>query len=280
MLLALADACDSDSTLTWSTAAQLHVSGLPKQTGLDARRAVVAQGLIEREPISISGRTRRQRFVTRLNIADKDQAEPVSKLQSARAELAWLRARQAKLVARDALVFIAINSFCVDWRTGEGTATNEHIAEVSGVAVRRLQCKGGALDGLERAGLLRRSGPTRGRRLRVFEMPKNPAGLARQLRADWKSSANIHRQFRTNLPSIPDQLTVNSALELFSKPDSKSRARARDPLKRGRSRLRRTHNRQRQCHNRPCQTATSRRASRASSPPAQLQKKRVWRRTR
>ena len=201
MLLALADASDNDGTLKWSTAAQLHVSGLPKRTALDARQVLVDRELIAREP-PITGLSRRQRFVTRLNIADDDHTDPASKLQCARIELAWLRARESKLAPRDALVFIAINSFCVDWRSGEGTATNDKIAAASGVAVRRLQCEGGALDSLERAGLLRRSGPSKGRRLRVFDMPKNAAGLARQLRANWKSTAPIHGHFRTYSRSL------------------------------------------------------------------------------
>ena len=93
--------------------------------------------------------------------------------------------RMAFLAPRDLLVFVAFNSLCCDWNHGDATVTNEFLAEQSGVDIRRIKGRGGALSRLVDAGLLKRVGGTTGRALIAFAMPDDPKAEVKNLRAMW-----------------------------------------------------------------------------------------------
>ena len=244
LLLALADAADNRGTLRWSVEGVIHVSGLASRTARRALDALQTAGYISRAPLQMTGKSRRQRFETTLCI--KGRMEPVARAQSERIELAWLTGRASKLSPRDVLVFVAISSFCCDWKSGVSNVTDVALAQCSGVCVRGIKASGGALDHLTKAGLLRRSGTNRRRWIRVFALPKNVEAEARKLRKLHKSTAaNFSTGSLTRARSaysIGAGLSPNgaglspngagSAYELLYEPNLESRARAR-PSKKG-----------------------------------------------
>ena len=184
-LMALADAADQTGEISWSKAATVHVTGLPERTAHRAIRALTEHCLIypgER----ITGPKARYRANTTRLLDWETQLN--DHRQSVRLELAWLLGRMPGLSARDRLVYIALNAFCVDWDTGETRVTDAFIAKQSGVSVRHLQGKNGALNRLAEAGLIARSGNTHHRQLWSFAMPEDPDTDAKLMRSLWKQT--------------------------------------------------------------------------------------------
>ena len=186
MLLALADSANDRAEINWTTEAQIHVSGLPRRTALRALKTLRSQGLISTERKADAGKSVRARFKTiMMHQWDFNMDDT---LQLRRLELSWLIGRMAFLAPRDLLVYVAFNSLCCDWYHGYSTLTNEFIAEESGVDLRRIKGRDGALSRLVDAGLLKRVGKGNSRVLTSFSMPDDAKTEVKNLRAMWKST--------------------------------------------------------------------------------------------